>query len=86
MNELLNLTPSQLQSVAFFSLSEVANFNDGQIIIKPIEEWTSTQQLSADIIYDDRGETVGIECRSLKLEALELLASRIAPKSRSKAR
>lgn len=78
MKELLiNLPIAQLQAVAFFSIMDVASFTDGQIAIKPLDEWTSTQKLSADILYDDNGEVIGVECRSVKLEALELLAARL---------
>lgn len=77
MKELLKLTPCQLQAVASFSLSEICSWEEGKLTIEPIENWTDTQRLCADIIRDEEGIAIGVECNDRKLEALSLLAKNL---------
>ena len=75
MINLLSLTPSQLQAVAFFNLSDVCSLEGDKMIIKPIEQWSETELMCAEILIDENGIPIGIEATDAKLAALDLLAS-----------
>lgn len=75
IDELAQLNNDQLRELAFFRITDVASFDNEQITIKPIEQWTQMQKLAARIEYGADGKAISVECR-YKLEALEILARR----------
>jgi hypothetical protein len=77
IDELAQLDNDQLRALAFFKITDVASFENEQITIKPIEQWTQMQKLAARIEYGEDGKAVGVECR-YKLEALEILAEQLS--------
>lgn len=77
IEELVQLNNDQLRALAFFKITDVASFEDEQITIKPIEQWTQMQKLAARIEYGEDGQAVGVQCLC-KLEALEILAERMS--------
>jgi hypothetical protein len=73
---LVELDDEQLNALAFFKITDVATWDNEQITIKPLDQWTEIQKLAAKIEYGENGEAIGVECL-YKLEALEMLAERL---------
>ena len=73
MDNLLELTQTELQAVAYFSIAQVCSWKDDKMIIKPIECWTDAQKLCAEVIVDDDGNAIGFRCTDRKLDALGLI-------------
>ena len=74
MINLAELTPTQLQSVAFFNISHVCSWSGDKMIIKPVDTWTEIDLICAEITTDEMGQTTGVTLTDAKLAALQLLA------------